>query len=151
MVVRRRELLGAGIATFLSVAAPGKASAGIITPPPGYRLHQDRLDGYYFFYPEYWLPVTSSGNDIFYRNPYNVNENLFVDVSSPSSSTYTSVKDLGTPEDAAKRTLSQYLEELMSTRLGVKRMGKVVSADERIGPDDKLYYDVQIEMKSLCI
>lgn len=86
----------------------------------------------------------SSGNDIFYRNPYNVSENLFVDVSSPSSSTYTSVKDLGTPEDAAKRTLSQYLEELMSTRLGVKRTGEVVTADERVGSDNKLYYDIQV-------
>lgn len=86
----------------------------------------------------------SSGNDIFYRNPFNVSENLFVDVSSPSSSSYASVKDLGTPEDAAKRTLSQYLEELMSTRLGVKRTGQVVAADERVGSDNKLYYDIQV-------
>jgi hypothetical protein len=49
----------------------------------------------------------SSGNDIFYRNPYNVNENLFVDVSSPSSSNFASVEDLGSPEAAAKRTLDQ--------------------------------------------
>ena len=25
---------------------------------PGFRLHQDRLDGYYFFYPETWIPLT---------------------------------------------------------------------------------------------
>ena len=49
----------------------------------------------------------TSGNDIFYRNPYNVNENLFVDVSSPSSSNFSSVEDLGPPEAAAKRTLNQ--------------------------------------------
>ena len=53
-----------------------------------------------------WAPQTS-GNDIFYRNPYNVNENLFVDVSSPSSSNFSSVEDLGPPEAAAKRTLNQ--------------------------------------------
>ena len=106
----------------------------------GFRVHQDKLDGYYFFFPENWLPVTvsllasssllvlcttstsvclwkslcrtglcmqTSGNDIFYRNPTNVNENLFVDVSSPSSSTFESVEDLGTPGQAAKKTLNQ--------------------------------------------
>ena len=44
----------------------------------------------------------TSGNDVFYRNPYNVNENLFVDISSPSSSRYGSVSALGSPEAAAK-------------------------------------------------
>ena len=53
------------------------------------------------------VPLQTSGNDIFYRNPYNVNENLFVDVSSPSSSNFSSVEDLGPPEAAAKRTLNQ--------------------------------------------
>ena len=33
----------------------------------------------------------TSGNDCFYRNPRNVEETLFVDVSSPSSSKYQSV------------------------------------------------------------
>ena len=51
----------------------------------------------------------TSGNDIFYRNPTNVNENLFVDVSSPSSSTFESVEDLGPPDQAAKKTLNQVL------------------------------------------
>ncbi len=31
----------------------------------------------------------TSGNDVFYRNPYNVEENLFVNISSPSSSKVT--------------------------------------------------------------
>ena len=53
--------------------------------------------------------VQTSGNDIFYRNPANVNENLFVDVSSPSSSAFASVEDLGTPDQAAKKTLNQVL------------------------------------------
>lgn len=43
--------------------------------------------------------VTSSGNDIFLRNPRNIDENLFVDMSSPSSSRYESVIDLGTPQE----------------------------------------------------
>ena len=37
----------------------------------------------------------------------------------------------------------QYLEELMSTRLGVKRNGEVVAAETRMGPDGKEYYDIQ--------
>ena len=117
----------------------------------GFRTHQDKLDGYYFFFPENWLPVTvrlydssnhlvackklfvtviwritghvftlqTSGNDIFYRNPANVNENLFVDVSSPSSSQFASVADLGTPSQAAKRTLDQVpsaVQSLLSLR-----------------------------------
>lgn len=45
-----------------------------------------RLDGYSFVFPEQWAAVTSSGNDIFLRNPFNVEQNLFVDISSPSSS-----------------------------------------------------------------
>ena len=32
----------------------------------------------------------------------------------------------------------------MSTRLGVKRSGEVVSADERMGPDGRMYYDIQV-------
>ena len=49
----------------------------------------------------------TSGNDVFYRNPFNLEENLFVDVSSPSSSKYEAVGDLGSPEDAAQRALAQ--------------------------------------------
>lgn len=44
---------------------------------------------------------------MFYRNPYNIEENLFVDISSPSSSKFASVEDLGSPAEAAQRMLSQ--------------------------------------------
>lgn len=59
---------------------------------------------------------------MFFRNPFNINENVFVDVSSPSTSKYSSVEDLGSPEEVAKRTVDQYLEELMSTRCGLHYM-----------------------------
>ena len=39
---------------------------------------------------------------------------------------------------------TQYLEELMSTRLGVQRRGEVLAADKRTGPDGKEYYDIQV-------
>ena len=53
------------------------------------------------------LGVQTSGNDVFFRNPFNVEENLFVNVSSPSSSKYETVADLGAPEEAATRTEQQ--------------------------------------------
>ncbi|BDA41374.1 PsbP domain-containing protein 1, chloroplastic [Coccomyxa sp. Obi] len=142
---RRTVLAGA---TLAFTGLQGSQAKAIVTPPLGFSLHQDKLDGYLFFVPDSWLPVTTSGNDIFYRNPRNVNENLFVDVSSPSSSNYSTVEDLGPPEEAAKRTLDQYLEELMSTRIGVRRTGEILSADKRIGPDGKEYYDIQVRVRS---
>ena len=38
----------------------------------------------------------------------------------------------------------QYLEELMSTRLGVQRRGEVLAATRRVAPDGKEYYDIQV-------
>lgn len=134
----------------------------------GYRVHQDKLDGYRFQYPQAWTPVTvslqalhmnrcsceqhqtnfcfiqTSGNDIFYRNPYDVNECLFVNLSSPSSSKYKSVRSIGTPDVVAEKARRQYLRDMMSTRLGVKRETNVVSASDRTGPDGNEYYDLQV-------
>jgi PsbP len=143
----RRALLAAG-PTLLALAPAFRAGA-FTPPPPGLRFHQDKLDGYsFFFYPEDWLPVTTSGNDVFFRNPFNAEENLFVDVSSPSSSKFESVSDLGSPETAAAKNLDQFLEEFMSTRLGVKRQGEVLSAVARTGDDGLQYYDIQTRVKS---
>ena len=132
----------------------------------GFRAHEDKLDGYSFLYPDDWIPVTTSGNDVFYRSPLDVDTNLFVNVSSPSSSRYASVRDLGTPEEAAERTLRQYLTELMSTRIGVRRSGEVLSAAAReltdaelarfgdggggSGNASRLYYDVVVRMRSVA-
>jgi PsbP len=101
--------------------------------PPGFVLHKDRLDGYTFAYPDSWSIVTTSGNDVFYRNPRVADENVFVAISSPSSSKFKSVADLGSPNDAAKRLEEQFLTEFMSTRLGVKREVNVLSANSRQG------------------
>ena len=64
-------------------------------------------------------------------------------ISSPSSSRYVSVEALGPPDKVAQLTKAQYLDELLSTRLGVKRKAEILSADERIGPNGKKYYDVE--------
>ncbi|KAG2498245.1 hypothetical protein HYH03_003995 [Edaphochlamys debaryana] len=131
---------------LVSAVQPAQA---FVAPPAGYRLLNDKLDGYSFVCPEQWLVVTSSGNDIFLRNPRNVEENLFVDLTSPSSSRFKTVEDLGTPQDAANRLLDQYLtKEFMSTRLGIARYGEVVSAVSRKADDGRTYYDIAIRMTS---
>lgn len=89
--------------------------------PAGFRPFNDTIDGYKLFRPDDWIEVKGSGNDIFFRNPSAVEENMFVSISSPSSTKYASVADLGSPDDAARKVLDQYLTEFMSTRLGVRR------------------------------
>ena len=69
--------------------------------------------------------MTSTGADVFYRDIDDVETNVFVEFSSPSSSTYASLKEIGTPMQAAKRAEQQYLVEYMSTRIGVRRQTEV--------------------------
>jgi len=58
---------------------------------------------------------------------------------------FKSVEDLGPPEQAAARILDQYLnKEFMSTRLGIRREGEVLSASSRTGPDGRIYYDIDV-------
>lgn len=147
------SVLSAPVVALMAASAaappPARAAPAFAAPPEGYRLQVDKLDGYSFVYPENWLVVTSSGNDVFLRNPRNVEENLFVEITSPSSSRFKEVEDLGTPKEAAQRILDQYLtKEFMSTRLGISRYGEIVSASSRSAEDGKTYYDVAIRMTS---
>ncbi|TXG65375.1 hypothetical protein EZV62_006650 [Acer yangbiense] len=116
----------------------------------GLREYIDTFDGYSLKYPQNWIQVRGSGADIFFRDPYILDENVSVDVSSPSSSKYKSVEDLGTPEEAGKKVLKQYLIEFMSTRLGVKRESNVLSTSSRVADDGKLYYQVEVNIKSFA-
>lgn len=144
--VDRRQLFAAALAIAVG---QGSGLAQAFTPPPaGKRRNVDVLDGYSFLYPEYWSVVTTSGNDIFYRNPYNVEENLFVNISSPSSSKFDSVEDLKSPAEAAARLKSQYLGEFMSTRLGSRKVVDILSANTRKADDGKLYYDIEMRARS---
>uniref|UniRef100_J3NE81 PsbP C-terminal domain-containing protein n=1 Tax=Oryza brachyantha TaxID=4533 RepID=J3NE81_ORYBR len=108
-----------------------------------FREYIDTFDGYTFLYPRSWIQVRGAGADIFFRDPFVLDENMSVEISSPSSSKYMTVEDLGPPEKAAERVLQQYLTEFMSTRLGVRRTSDILSASSKVADDGKLYYEVE--------
>ncbi|XP_011654885.1 psbP domain-containing protein 1, chloroplastic isoform X2 [Cucumis sativus] len=108
----------------------------------------DTFDGYSFKYPKNWIQVRGAGADIFFRDPFVLDENLSVEFSSPSSSRYNSVQDLGPPEEAGKKVLKQYLTEFMSTRLGVRRESNILSTSSRMADDGRTYYQVEVNIKS---
>ncbi|KAL2924747.1 PsbP domain-containing protein 1 chloroplastic [Bienertia sinuspersici] len=95
-----------------------------------------------------FLTVKGAGADIFFRDPFVLDENLSVDISSPSSSNYKSVEDLGPPEEAGKNVMRQYLTEFMSTRLGVRRESNILSTSSKVADDGKLYYQIEVNIKS---
>jgi len=143
----------AALASVVGLAAPLgglglQPSLAFTPPPPGLRLRKDKLDGYSFFFPEDWVQVTSTAADVFYRSVDDIETNVFVEFSSPSSSTYDSVRDLGSPQEAAERIKKQYLVEFMSSRIGVRRNAQIVSAEERVGDDGKLFYDISVNINS---
>lgn len=116
----------------------------------GFKEYIDTFDGYSFKYPLNWIQVRGAGADIFFRDPFVLDENLSVEISSPSSSQYKSVEDLGSPQEAGKKVLRQYLTEFMSTRLGVRRQSSILSTSSRTSDDGKLYYLVEANIKSFA-
>ncbi|KAL8166333.1 hypothetical protein V2J09_007832 [Rumex salicifolius] len=146
--VSRRDAI---ITTILSgcIASQFPLDAiAVAQPKVVFREYIDTFDGYSFKYPKNWIQVKGAGADIFFRDPFVLDENLSVDISSPSSSNYKSVEDLGSPQEAGNKVLKQYLTEFMSTRLGVRRESKVVSTDSRIADDGRMYYQVEVNIKS---
>ncbi|CAL1393195.1 unnamed protein product [Linum trigynum] len=129
-----------------SATAPQSAMAAPADVP--LREYIDTFDGYSFNYPQNWIQVRGAGADIFFRDPYVLDENLSVEFSSPSSSRYKSLEDLGSPEEAGAKVLKQYLTEFMSTRLGVRRESNVLSTSSRVADDGKMYYQVEVNIKS---
>nr|AJS13465.1 PPD1 [Erycina pusilla] len=120
----------------------------IAQPSNEFKEYIDVFDGYSLLYPKNWIQVRGAGADIFFRDPFVLDENFSVELSSPSSSRYTSIEDLGPPESAAEKVLKQYLTELMSTRLGVRRESTNLSASSRVADDGKLYYQIEVNIKS---
>lgn len=116
--------------------------------PVVFREYIDTFDGYSFKYPKNWIQVRGAGADVFFRDPFVLDENLSVELSSPSSSNYKSVEDLGTPQETAEKVLKQYLTEFMSTRLGVRRESSILTTSSRVADDGKMYYEVEVNIKS---
>ncbi|MCO5563151.1 hypothetical protein L7F22_016788 [Adiantum nelumboides] len=77
------------------------------------------FDWYTFSYLQVWIQVRGTGADVFFRDPVHLDENVSVEISSPSSSRFKEVRDCGSPDQAAQKVLKQYLTEFMSTRIGV--------------------------------
>ncbi|CAN5964406.1 unnamed protein product [Sphagnum jensenii] len=133
---------------FLFFLAHHHLQAAAAAQQQQYRKYVDRLDGYEFNYPAGWIQVRGAGADVFFRDPVNLDENVLVEISSPSSSKFKGVQDLGSPEQAGKKVLRQYLTEFMSTRLGVRRESNIVATGSRLGDDGRLYYDVEVNVSS---
>ncbi|XP_062143789.1 psbP domain-containing protein 1, chloroplastic isoform X3 [Alnus glutinosa] len=130
---------------FSGVSLPDAAFA---EPSVGLREYIDTFDGYSFKYPQNWIQVRGAGADIFFRDPYILDENISVEMSSPSSSKYKSVEDLGPPQEAGQKVLKQYLTEFMSTRLGVRRESNILSTSSNVADDGRTYYQVEVNIKS---
>ncbi|MED6137784.1 PsbP domain-containing protein 1, chloroplastic [Stylosanthes scabra] len=145
--VSRRKGLSLLLSTYI-LSEASSASDALAQQSLPLREYIDAFDGYSFRYPSNWIQVRGAGADIFFRDPYILDENVSVEISSPSSSRYKSVEDLGTPEEAGKKVLKQYLTEFMSTRLGVRRESNILSTTSRVADDGKLYYQVEVNIKS---
>ncbi|KAL1220583.1 PsbP domain-containing protein 1 [Cardamine amara subsp. amara] len=145
-VGRRKSMMLGLLMSGLIVSEANLPKAFASTPV--FREYIDTFDGYSFKYPQNWIQVRGAGADIFFRDPVVLDENLSVEFSSPSSSKYLSLEDLGSPEEAGKKVLRQYLTEFMSTRLGVRRESNILTTSSRVADDGKLYYQVEVNIKS---
>merc|ERR1712048_216994 len=98
-----------------------------------FSVYKNEVEKFRFLYPCSWTRVATSGTAVFYRNPDNFNESLFVEVSAPLFGEYVDIKGIGNPQEAAEKYLGLILQEFMSTRLGIRREAQVISALSRRG------------------
>ncbi|ESQ55946.1 hypothetical protein EUTSA_v10025982mg [Eutrema salsugineum] len=151
--VGRRSLMMSGLLMSGLMVSEANLPTSSFALTSVFREYIDTFDGYSFKYPQNWIQVRGAGADIFFRDPIVLDENLSVEFSSPSSSKYKSLEDLGSPEEAGKTVLRQYLTEFMSTRLGVRREANILTTSSRVADDGKLYYQVEVSQDQLpnCI
>ena len=113
--------------------------------------YEDQYDSYSLVIPPNWTRVTTAGAELQYRNILNVEQNLFVTLSSKSFSKFASLgEDFGTPLECAETWRQKYLGEFVSTRLGIKRDARVVAASKRTNSNDfdREFYDFLINIDS---
>ncbi|MBA0752440.1 hypothetical protein Gogos_001277 [Gossypium gossypioides] len=146
--IPRRNAMALIVSTYIFSEVGLHDNIAFAEPSVGFREYIDTFDGYSLKYPQNWIQVRGAGADIFFRDPYVLDENLSVELSSPSSSRYKTVEDLGPPEEAGKKVLKQYLTEFMSTRLGVRRESNILSTSSKVADDGKLYYQIEVNIKS---
>uniref|UniRef100_A0A804LQH9 PsbP C-terminal domain-containing protein n=1 Tax=Zea mays TaxID=4577 RepID=A0A804LQH9_MAIZE len=117
--IQRRNVLSTMLSAWtILLLGPGQVSLAETTGG-AFREYIDTFDGYTFLYPKNWIQVRGAGADIFFRDPMVLDENMSVEISSPSSS-----------------------------RLGVRRESNVLSASSKVADDGKLYYEVEVNIKS---
>ncbi|XP_072996183.1 psbP domain-containing protein 1, chloroplastic [Typha latifolia] len=146
-LVPRRNVIATVLSSFI-LSPQWCHEVAFAQPSTLFREHIDTFDGYTFLYPKSWIQVRGAGADVFFRDPFVLDENISVEISSPSSSRYKSVEDLGPPEVAAQKVLKQYLTEFMSTRLGVRRESNILTTSSRVADDGRVYYQVEVNIKS---
>jgi len=119
--------------------------------PKNWIKYEDQYDSYSLVIPPNWTRVTTAGAELQYRNILNVEQNLFVTLSSKSFSKFASLgEDFGTPLECAETWRQKYLGEFVSTRLGIKRDARVVAASKRTNSNDfdREFYDFLINIDS---
>ncbi len=71
-----------------------------------------------------------------------------MELSSPSSSNFSGLGDLGSESDIASMFEKQFLDEFQSTRIGVRRVVENRGASFVTGPDGNVYAQAELNVKS---
>ncbi|CAN6348061.1 unnamed protein product [Urochloa humidicola] len=106
--VSRRNVLSTMLSTSTVLLLGSKQITLAETTGGAFREYIDTFDGYTFLYPKSWIQVRGAGADIFFRDPFVLDENM----------------------------------------LGVRRESNVLSASSKVADDGKLYYEVEVNIKS---
>ena len=73
-------------------------------PPASWNVVEDVYDQYTIVLPQDWSQVTTAGYDLSFRNIRNVEQNMFIELSSKSFSKFRSLpQDFGSPDEVGPR------------------------------------------------
>ena len=73
--VPRRNIV-ASLLSSLILSKLGSPEVTLAEPSVRFREYIDTFDGYTFLYPQNWIQVRGAGADIFFRDPFVLDENL---------------------------------------------------------------------------
>ncbi|KAJ6359610.1 hypothetical protein OIU77_003756 [Salix suchowensis] len=80
--VRRRDAMALILSSYIFSEA-GFDNIAFAQQSVGFREYIDQFDGYSLKYPQNWIQVRGAGADIFFRDPFVLDENVSVELSSP--------------------------------------------------------------------